>query len=106
MIAGEIFKLKDQIEIPETGVNRKLFYSSGNIRVVLHAINRGEVIQPHPAPGEALVLALEGKAIASYDGKEMAMEKGDSLIFAPGGMHGFTALEPFKFVVFLNRQDS
>lgn len=99
---GDVFELKDLIEVPETGVNRVIFYKNENTRVVLHALNAGQEIQPHPAPGNALVFALEGKAIMNYEGVDHEMKAGDSMLFGPGGMHGVKAIEPYKFVVFLS----
>lgn len=41
----------------------------------------GTGLTEHAAPGEALVMALEGKAIITYEGKDHPIKAGESFVF-------------------------
>lgn len=50
----------------------------------------------HAAPGDALVVVLEGEAIITIDGRENHVGAGDSVVMPAGIPHAVKALTKYK----------
>lgn len=98
---GEVFRLQERIDYrPESIVNRDL-RSNGKRKFVLMALDKGQELSSHRAPGEALVFLLEGEARITYEGKDYLVKQGEEFHFAKGGLHALKALTPFKMALLL-----
>ena len=53
------------------------------------------------APGNAILIALEGKAIIGYEGKDYELNAGESLRFDKNGLHSVTPQGKFKMSLLL-----
>ena len=49
-----------------------------------------EPLQPHRATGNAIIFALEGKAVIGYEGKDYPIEAGENFRFEKNGLHSVT----------------
>ena len=58
---------------------------------VLMAFVEGSGGSPHRAPGNAILTALEGKAIIGYEGQDYELTAGQSFRFDKNGLHSVTA---------------
>lgn len=61
----------------------------------------GTGLSEHAAPGEALIFALEGKAVIRYEGEDHEIKVGENFAFAKNGRHAITADGPFKMALLL-----
>ena len=72
-----------------------------NMKFVLMAFDEGTGLTPHRAPGNAILTALEGKAIIGYEGKDYELNAGESFRFDKNGLHSVTAQGKFKMSLLL-----
>ena len=68
--AGEVMKLKNLIQYEEGSISNLDIVSNPTMKFVLMAFDEGTGLQPHRAPGNAIIFALEGKAVIGYEGKD------------------------------------
>ena len=69
--------------------------------VVVMAFDEGTGLTEHAAPGEAIIFALDGEGIISYEGKDHVIKAGENFCFAKGGMHAVKASKRFKMALLL-----
>ncbi len=97
--AGKIFQLAKLVPYqPQRIVNRDVF-KNNTMKFVVMAFDKGTGLSDHAAPGEALVLALEGQAVITYEGSKHTIRAGESFHFAKGGMHAVQADDRFKMAL-------
>lgn len=71
------------------------------MKFVLMAFDAGTGLTPHRAPGNAILTALDGKAIIGYEGHDYELTAGQSFHFEKNGLHSVTANEKFKMSLLL-----
>ena len=76
--------------------------SKDGFKLVLLAFDAGEGLKPHKAPGDALVVALEGKAKLLVGDKEVEIESGEQIVFPENVIHNVTAITKFKMMLILS----
>ncbi len=99
---GKKIKLVDYLDYVEGGIANIDLVSKDGFRLVLMAFDAGEGLKPHKAPGDALVLALEGKARLLVGDKEVEIESGDQIVFPANVTHNVTAIKRFKMLLILS----
>lgn len=99
--AGEVLKLAELVPYEEGSIVNMDIASNDAMKFVVMAFDEGTGLSPHRAPGDALVFALEGKAIIGYEGKEYAIEAGENFRFDKNGLHSVTANGRFKMALLL-----
>lgn len=72
-----------------------------NMKFVLMAFDAGTSLPPHRAPGNAILTALEGKAIIGYEGQDYKLNAGESFRFDKNGLHSVTPQGKFKMSLLL-----
>lgn len=102
---GKVFQLKDEIDYMDGAITNFDVISTKGMKFMLMAFDEGEGLPTHAAPGNALVMALEGKAILSMDGKESEIEGGSQFVFQKGLTHSVKAITPFKMALLLVKED-
>jgi len=75
--------------------------SNDSMKYVVMAFDEGTGLSPHRAPGDALVFALEGKAVIGYEGQDFPIEAGQTFRFDKNGLHSVTADGKFKMALLL-----
>ena len=75
--------------------------SNDTMKFVLMAFDEGTGLTPHRAPGNAIIFALEGKAVIDYEGKDYTISAGENFRFDKNGLHSVTADERFKMGLLL-----
>ena len=98
---GEAASLKDLISYEEGSIANLDVAHNDKMKFVLMAFDEGTGLSPHRAPGDAIVTALEGKAVIGYEGKDYTVEAGQSFRFAKNGLHSVTADGRFKMSLLL-----
>lgn len=99
--AGEALALKDLISYEEGSIANLDVAHTDSMKFVLMAFDEGTGLTPHRAPGNAIVTALEGKAIIGYEGVDYELEAGQSFRFEKNGLHSVTAQGQFKMSLLL-----
>ena len=99
--AGQPAALKDLISYEEGSIANLDLAHTDNMKFVLMAFDEGTGLTPHRAPGNAILTALEGKAIIGYEGKDYELSEGESFRFDKNGLHSVTAQGKFKMSLLL-----
>ena len=88
---GRVLELKNLIDYEEGSIVNCDLVRNASLRFVLMAFDQGTGLKPHRAPGEAIITALEGSAVVSYEGEDHILQQGESFRFAENGLHSVTA---------------
>ena len=99
--AGEVMKIKNLIQYEEGSISNLDIVSNPTMKFVLMAFDEGTGLQPHRAPGNAIIFALEGKAVIGYEGKDYTISAGENFRFEKNGLHSVTADGKFKMALLL-----
>ena len=98
---GKVINLKNSIDYVEGGVSNLDIVSKDNMKMMLMAFDKGEGLSDHAAPGDAMVIALEGVADLKVDNEIHEIKQGEQLIFPKGKIHNVFAKEKFKMALIL-----
>lgn len=98
---GQPLALRDLISYEEGSIANLDVVHSDNMKFVLMAFDEGTGLTPHRAPGNAILTALEGKAIIGYEGEDYELNAGESFRFEKNGLHSVTAQGRFKMSLLL-----
>ena len=99
---GKKIKLTNCLDYVEGAIANIDLVSKDEFKVFLMAFDAGEGLKPHKAPGDALVLALEGKAKLLVEDKEVEIESGEQIVFPANVIHNVTAITRFKMMLILS----
>ena len=99
--AGQPTELKDLISYEDGSIANLDLVHADNMKFVLMAFDEGTGLTPHRAPGNAILTALEGKAIIGYEGQDYELTAGQSFRFDKNGLHSVTAQGKFKMSLLL-----
>lgn len=98
---GEVFKLAELLPYEDGSIVNMDVASNDSMKFVVMAFDNGTGLSPHRAPGDALVFALEGKAMIGYEGVDYPIEAGQTFRFEKNGLHSVTADGKFKMALLL-----
>lgn len=98
---SEIINLKDSIDYVEGGISNLDIISKDNVKFMLMAFDEGEELSSHSAPGDAMVIALEGSAKLTVGDKTHIIKAGEELIFPKNINHNVEAIGKFKMALLL-----
>lgn len=99
--AGEVFKLADLVPYQENKIVNMDVVSNDAMKFVVMAFDEGTGLAAHAAPGEAIIFALDGEGIITYEGEDHVIKAGENFHFAKGGMHAVKANKKFKMALLL-----
>ena len=99
---GKKIKLVDYLDYVDGGIANIDLVSKDGLKLILMAFDAGEGLKPHKAPGDALVMALEGKAKLLVGDEEVVIEAGEQLVFPENVIHNVTAITRFKMLLILS----
>ena len=99
--AGQPTQLKDLISYEAGSIANLDLVHADNMKFVLMAFDEGTGLTPHRAPGNAILTALEGRAIIGYEGKDYELTAGQSFRFDKNGLHSVTPQGKFKMSLLL-----
>ena len=98
---GNVFQLKDLIPYQKGKIVNMDLVNQPSMKFVVMAFDEGTGLSEHSAPGNAIVFALDGKAVIGYEGKEYPISAGEQFRFAKGGLHSVKADGKFKMALLL-----
>ena len=99
--AGEVFQLAELVPYQEGRIVNMDIAHNEKMKFAVMAFDAGTGLSSHAAPGEALIFALDGEGIISYEGQDYPIKAGENFHFAKGGMHAVKAEVPFKMALLL-----
>lgn len=98
---GKKINLVEYLDYVDEAITNIDLVANDALRVVLMAFDAGEGLKPHKAPGDALVMALEGQAKLLVGDKEVDIKSGEQIVFPANVMHNVTAITKFKMLLIL-----
>ena len=99
--SGQAIDLKELITYEEGSIANLDLVKNDTMKFVLMAFDEGTGLQPHRAPGNAIVTALEGSAVIGYEGTDHQLNAGECFRFDKNGLHSVTAQGRFKMSLLL-----
>lgn len=97
--AEEVLKLRDQIEVSEKSVSSLVLAQKNGVGLTLFAFDKGESIGTHSAPGDAMVMVLEGKVEIMIGENMFTLTEGETIVMPANVPHSLKALEIFKMLL-------
>ncbi len=94
-----VLTLREQVACQEGQVVSRTLAQNDAVSVTLFAFWPGEEISTHSAPGDALVICLEGAGEITIDGMKHRLTEGQSIVMPAGHPHAVYAGERFKMLL-------
>ena len=96
---NKVNPIKDLLDYEDGKVASISLASTKGVRVTMMAFDEGESIASHAAPGDAMVVDLEGDVEIIVDGTKHILHEGDSLVMPKGLPHSLKALTKYKMLL-------
>lgn len=96
---AKVYELADIVAYEKGKIASMTLTQQKGVGVTLFAIDQGEGLNTHSAPGDALASIIEGKVEITIDGKPCIAESGQAVVMPAGIPHSLKALEPFKMLL-------
>ena len=91
--------LAEQVQYEEGKVVSLTLAQKPGVGLTLFAIDAGEGLSTHAAPGDAMAFVLEGQAEITIDGKVNAVSAGEAIVMPKGIPHAVRAVTRFKMLL-------
>lgn len=91
--AGKVFELGALVPYREGQIVNRDIVADPALKFVVMSFDAGTGLAEHAAPGDALVLALDGEGVIGYEGEEHPIRAGESFKFDKGGRHYVKAVD-------------
>ena len=99
--SGEVFRLAELVPYVENKIVNMDVVHNDKMKFVVMAFDEGTGLSEHAAPGEAIILALDGEGVIGYEGKDHPIKAGENFHFAKAGLHSVKATKKFKMALLL-----
>jgi quercetin dioxygenase-like cupin family protein len=100
-----IFNLENSIEYTDGGVISKQITKSKGGNLTLFSFDKEQGLSEHKTPYDAIVQILDGEAEITIDGKPHRLKKGNCIIMPANIPHALKAIEPFKMLLTMIKQE-
>lgn len=101
----KIFNLENSIEYTDGGVISKQVTKSTGGNLTLFSFDKEQGLSEHKTPFDAIVKILDGEAEITIAGKLHHLKKGDCIIMPANIPHALKAVERFKMLLIMTRQE-
>jgi quercetin dioxygenase-like cupin family protein len=98
---GKTFNLAELLPYQEGRIVNMDLLNDEKMKFVIMSFDAGTGLAEHAAPGEAFVLALNGKAVIRYEGRPHEIHAGEIFKFDKMGRHAVEADDRFKMALLL-----
>ncbi len=95
----EVVDLKSLIAYSDHNVSSKTLVQRKDMSMTLLSFDKGEGLSTHAAPGDAMVIALEGSVKLIIGETEVIVKEGESAVMPANIPHSVDALEKFKMLL-------
>lgn len=97
---NQVHKMKEIVKYAEGRVSSKTLVNRKDLSMSLFAFDKGEGLSTHSAPGDAMVLILEGSvSIVIGDNPAIVLVEGETAVMPANIPHALEAVEPFKMML-------
>ncbi len=103
---AKIYDLVDIVSYEKGKVASLTLTQQKGVGVTLFAIDKGEGLNTHSAPGDAMAIILDGKVEITIDGIPCVAETGQTVVMPARIPHSLKALEPFKMLLVVVKQSA
>ena len=100
------FSYKGSISYAEQAVVSKHILKKETGNISLFAFDKGEGLSEHTAPFDAVVYIVDGKAEIIIDGNSNVLGSGETIIMPANIPHALKAVERFKIVLTMIKNNS
>lgn len=98
---AEAINLEACVDYQENKIVSKNLVAKKDLVMTVMSFWKGEALEPHMAPGDALVTVLDGEGKFFVDGKPSLVKKGESIVLPANIPHAVEAVEKFKMLLIL-----
>ncbi len=99
----KVFNLSDQVPYQENKIVSKTISNNEGLIMTLLAFDGEQEISTHSAPGDALVIALDGEADITIDGKLHCVKKGESIIMPANVPHAVNVKKRYQMLLIVSK---
>ena len=100
IFAKKVINLKSSIEYQENSIVSKIITTNKISSLTLFAFDKGQVIESHSAPVDAVVQAIEGEVEITISGEKFNLKEGDMILMPKSEPHELEAKTKFKMALF------
>ncbi len=83
----------------------KIIFENERFTATLFAFDRQQNISEHRAPFKAIIFVLQGEAELILEEQKFILNSGDFIVLEPDQKHALRALQPFKMLLLMIRED-
>ncbi len=98
---SEVYDLAHIVEYQKGKAASMTLSQNPGVGVTLFAIDQGEGLNTHSAPGDAMVYILDGQVEITIDTEKYVLNAGQMIVMPEGLPHSLKALKPFKMLLVL-----
>jgi quercetin dioxygenase-like cupin family protein len=102
---NEKFVLTESVTFSTQSVVSKAVLKKQTGNVTLFAFDRGEGLSEHISPYDAMVHVLDGLVEIKIDGQRHLLKEGDAIIMPANIPHALKALERFKMMLIMIKEN-
>lgn len=95
----EIFEIANLVEYEVGKVSSLTLAQKPGVGITVLAFDEGEGVSTHAAPGDAMVVILDGSAMITIDGKEYSLKAGEGIVMPANIPHAVKAITKFKMLL-------
>lgn len=98
---GAPFQLANLVGYEKGKVSSLTIAQKPNVGITLFAFDEGESVSTHAAPGDAMVVILDGEAEITIDKEVFRLKTGEGIVMPSGIPHGVKSVTRFKMLLTL-----
>ncbi len=98
---SKVYDLADMVAYEKGKVASLTLTQQPGVGVTLFAIDEGEGLSTHSAPGDAMAYILDGQVEITIDKEKYLLEAGQMVVMPAKVPHSLAALKPFKMLLVL-----
>ena len=98
-----IFSLADAVEYEEGKIVSKTLVKNENGSMSLLSFSKDQQLSTHAAPGDALLVALDGEMKLTIGDEHFDIKKGDTIVLPGKIPHGLKVPEKFKMLLIVTK---
>ncbi|SMB85061.1 Cupin domain protein [Desulfonispora thiosulfatigenes DSM 11270] len=93
------YTLTDLVEYEPGRVASLTLAQKPGVGITLFAFAQGEGVSTHAAPGDAMVIILDGEAEVTIDGKSQVAKTGQTIVLPANIPHAVKSITNFKMLL-------
>lgn len=96
---AKVLELKNIVGYEKGKIASLTLAGTDHVGITLFAFDEGEGVSTHAAPGDAMVVVLDGQAEITIDGTPIIAKEGDTVVMPAHIPHAVKAVTPFKMML-------